>query len=239
MIFLFTDFGLSGPYMGELKAVLTAAAPGVPVINLFADAPRFNPVAAGHLLAAYSIRFPKDSIFLSVVDPGVGSGQREAVIVEADDRWFVGPDNGLFDVVAARSARARSWVIPAPEALVSNTFHGRDVFAPAAARLAMGQGPDGFARPFQKKARNNGWRIVYIDGYGNAMTGIDASSVSPTAVVRIGGLPFSPGTTFADVAPGRRLWYRNSVDLLEVAVNQGNAAITCGLTIGNPVTLED
>src|SRR5262245_5142495 len=98
MIVLFTDFGLSGPYTGQMKAVLGQMAPGTPVIDLFADAPVGNPKASAYLLAAYAAWFTTGTIFLCVVDPGVG-GARLPVIVEADGRWFVGPDNGLFELI--------------------------------------------------------------------------------------------------------------------------------------------
>ncbi|HTR13586.1 MAG TPA: SAM-dependent chlorinase/fluorinase, partial [Roseiarcus sp.] len=102
MIALFTDFGLAGPYTGQMKAVLYEMAPGVPVIDLFADAPAGNPRASAYLLAAYSAWFPENTVFLCVVDPGVG-GERPAIIVKADGRFFVGPGNGLFELVLRRA----------------------------------------------------------------------------------------------------------------------------------------
>jgi S-adenosylmethionine hydrolase len=98
MIVLFTDFGLEGPYTGQMKAVLYLLAPGVPVIDLFADAPAGNPKPSAYLLAAYAVWFPPASVVLAVVDPGVGS-EREAIVLEADSRWYVGPENGLFELV--------------------------------------------------------------------------------------------------------------------------------------------
>src|SRR5947208_3385010 len=98
MIVLFSDFGLEGPYTGQVKAVLHQTAPGVPVIDLFADLPAGQPKPAAYLLAAYGIWFPPGTVLLAVVDPGVG-GTRAAVIVEAEDRWYIGPDNGLFELV--------------------------------------------------------------------------------------------------------------------------------------------
>ncbi|MGE5027496.1 MAG: S-adenosyl-l-methionine hydroxide adenosyltransferase family protein [Betaproteobacteria bacterium] len=107
MILLFTDFGSADLYTGQVKAVLAQRAPGVPVIDLLNDAPDFNVRASAHLLAALAPQFPPGSVFLAVVDPGVGSA-RGAVVVEADGRWFVGPDNGLMSVVAARAAPIKS-----------------------------------------------------------------------------------------------------------------------------------
>ncbi|UVK54530.1 SAM-dependent chlorinase/fluorinase [Mesorhizobium sp. AR02] len=90
MIVLFTDFGLHGPYTGQMKAVLHQMAPGIPAIDLFSDAPVGNPKASAYLLVAYAEWFPAGTVFLCVVDPGVG-GTRPSVIVEADGRWYVGP----------------------------------------------------------------------------------------------------------------------------------------------------
>src|SRR5499427_3579133 len=107
MIVLFTDFGLEGPYTGQMKAVLHRMAPGIPVIDLFADAPVGNPKASAYLLAVYAEWFPVGTVFLCVVDPGVG-GTRPAVIVEADGRWYVGSGNGLFELVERRAAAGTS-----------------------------------------------------------------------------------------------------------------------------------
>ena len=142
MIVLCTDFGLAGPYLGQVKAVLARAAPAVPVIDLFADLPAFEPRLAAYLLAAYAAWFEPGDVILAVVDPGVG-GPRGALVVEADGRWFVGPDNGLFELVLRRAERARCYAIAWRPAALSATFHGRDLFAPVAARLALGEPPPG------------------------------------------------------------------------------------------------
>src|SRR5262249_50689603 len=110
MIVLFTDFGLHGPYTGQMKAVLHQAALNIPIVDLFADAPAGNPKAAADLLAAYDDWFPAGTVFLCVVDPAVGSA-RPAIIVEADGRWYVGPGNGLFELVRRRARESRCWEI--------------------------------------------------------------------------------------------------------------------------------
>src|SRR5438045_5177381 len=102
MIALFTDFGLEGPYTGQLKTVLHQTAPGIPVVDLFADLPAGKLRPAAYLLAAYAAWFPLATVFLAIVDPGVG-GARRAVVVEADGRCYVGPDNGLLEIVARRA----------------------------------------------------------------------------------------------------------------------------------------
>ena len=174
MIVLFTDFGLEGPYTGQMKAVLHQMVPGMPVVDLFADAPFGDPKASSYLLAAYAGWFPPKTIFLCVVDPGVG-GERPALMVEADSRWYVGPGNGLFELIQRRAEQSRSWDITWKPERLSASFHGRDLFAPVAAMLARGDSPPG--RPRQDTAdRRPDWpddlaEIVYIDHYGNANGG--------------------------------------------------------------------
>src|ERR1700739_3374646 len=127
MIVLFTDFGLAGPYTGQVAAVLQQLAPQPPTTSLFADAPSARPKPSAYLLAAYATWFPAGTVLLCVVDPGVGSARR-AVIAEADGRVYVVPDNGLFDLVLRRADEARLREITwRPEAL-SASFHGRDLF---------------------------------------------------------------------------------------------------------------
>ena len=138
MIVLFTDFGLHGPYTGQMKAVLHQMAPDVPIIDLFADAPAGNPKAAAYLLAVYADWFAAGTTFLCVVDPGVG-GTRPPVIVEADGRWYVGPGNGLFELIQRRAAKTRSWGIDFKPA---RTGRGRESSPPcwrAASRRQAGR----------------------------------------------------------------------------------------------------
>jgi S-adenosyl-L-methionine hydrolase (adenosine-forming) len=239
MIVLFTDFGPDGPYTGQMKAVLHRMAPGVPVVDLFADAPVGDPKAAAYLLAAYAAWFSAKTIFLCVVDPGVG-GARPALIVEADERWYVGPGNGLFELVQRRAAKMRRFDITfAPERL-SASFHGRDLFAPVAAMLARGGEPPG--RPRMDEAdRRPDWpddlaEIVYVDHYGNAMTGLRASILAPDARLAAAGRVLDRATTFGDRPPGTPFWYENSNGLAEIAVNQGRAD-ALGLAVGTPIVV--
>ncbi|MBK8162681.1 MAG: SAM-dependent chlorinase/fluorinase [Gammaproteobacteria bacterium] len=238
MIVLFTDFGPAGPYVGQMKAVLHGIAPGETVIDLLSDAPACDPRAAAYLLAAYAGDFPAGAVFLCVVDPGVG-GKRAAVALRADGRWFVGPDNGLFNVVAMR-ARELEWrdIAWRPERL-SATFHGRDLFAPVAARIARGEMPPG--GPCEAAQRvDSGWaqdytRIIYVDHFGNALTGIRAGGVEPERRLEAGGRTLGAARTYSDVAPGEAFWYSNANGLVEIAVNRGSAAAALGLRVGDPV----
>ena len=119
MIVLFTDFGQ--PYTGQMRALLAREVPGTAVVELFTDLAAWDVRAAAYLLAAYGAEFPIGSIFLSVVDPGVG-GERAALVIEADKRWYVGPDNGLFELVARRAEKLRCWQITWPLSASSTAF---------------------------------------------------------------------------------------------------------------------
>lgn len=245
MIVLVTDFGLSGPYMGQMKAILARSAPGVPVIDLFADAPAFKPEPTAYLLAAFCDIFPTGTIFLTVVDPGVGGG-RAGGILRAGGRWYVGPGNGIFEIVMRRvEARGDAdltwWPLTEAERGASATFHGRDVFAPAAARLATTGVPAG-APATADAIRRPEWpddlaEVVYVDVYGNAMIGVRPTIIDRTAGVRIRDhvIPFR--RTFSDVEVGAPLCYENANGLLEVALNQGNAAEFFDLRVGSAVTV--
>src|SRR5262249_50853261 len=154
----------------QMKAVLHAHAPGVPLIDLFADAPAYEPQLASYLLAAYAQEFPAGTVFLCVVDPGVGSN-RDPVIAEADGRVFVGPGNGLFEMVLRRASQRRLRRIDWQPERLSASFHGRDLFAPVAAMLATGKEVASTALAFDAGREGADWpdelaRIVYIDRYG-------------------------------------------------------------------------
>ena len=238
MIVLFTDFGLEGPYVGQMKAVLQADAPDVPVIDLFADAPTHDPRAAAYLLPAYAAEFPADTVFLCVVDPGVG-GRRTPAMVAADGRWYVGPENGLFALVARRAHTARWWPIDWRPKRLSASFHGRDLFAPTAARLARGETPTAAPQPAAALDRPD-WpddlaEIVYLDRFGNAMTGLRAAELPAEAVLEVAGRRLERARTFSDVPVGTAFWYENANGLAEIAVNRGRAADLLGLGLGSDV----
>jgi len=233
MLVLMTDFGLNGPYIGQMKAVLYRQAPAIPIIDLFADAPTCNPRASAYLLAAYATAFPPGSVFLVVIDPGVGTQQRRPVVVEADGRWYVGPDNGLFSILARRAKTCRCWEITWRPPSLSNSFHGRDLFAPVAARLAMGEPPPG--EPVTLGV--NAWpddlaEVVYIDHFGNAITGLRGALFPLDAVLTVGEYSLGHARTFAEVPQGDAFWYINANGLVELAVNQGRADRCLQLAIG-------
>lgn len=240
-LFLFTDFGAADIYVGQVKAVLQQQAGGVPVIDLSHEAPAFNVRAGAHLLAALAGQLPPDSVTLAVVDPGVGSA-RDAVALNADGRWFTGPDNGLLSVVAARAGTRACWRITWRPGLLSASFHGRDLFAPVAAAITRGEFPAGKAESLAGLGVDFGAddvrEIIYIDHYGNACTGLRARGLARDARLVVNGHRIEYERVFSAAAAGAIFWYENSLGLVEIAVNSANAAARLGLRIGQPVAAE-
>lgn len=239
-IVLFTDFG-PGPYVGQVKAVLWRLAPGARVIDLFDDAPTHDPMLAAYLLAAYGPEMPDGSVILAIVDPGVG-GPRPPIALEADGRWYVGPDNGLKALVARRAGRARVFDISWRPERLSASFHGRDLFAPVAAGLAMGGAAPGSERGIDTLV-GRAWpddlaRIVYIDRFGNAMTGLRAATLGPDATLAAAGRRLARARTFSDLPAGSPFWYENANGLAEIAVNQGRADRVLGIGVGDIVAFD-
>lgn len=240
-IALYTDFGFDGPYVGQLKSVISRLAPEVPVIDLMHDVPSHDVKSAAYLLAALVGEFPVGTVFAAIVDPGVGSDEREPVVVKAEGRWFVGPGNGLFSSVVGQAASAEAWTVTWRPERVSPSFHGRDIFAPVAARIALGQHKPGQTCELSN-AVNLEWpldltRVIYIDRFGNAVTGVRAKTVAEDAVIEFGGRTLPRAFTFADVPEGSAMWYENSNGLVEIAVNRGRADRELGLAVGSDVPI--
>jgi S-adenosylmethionine hydrolase len=239
MIALFTDFGLSDPYVGQLHAVLALAAPGVPVIDLFHAVPDYDIRAGAYLLPAYAGELAAGTVFVCVVDPGVG-GARRPLMLQADGRWYVGPDNGLFEIVARRAAAMECFEIRWRPSRLSTSFHGRDLFAPVAAALAHGERPDSQPARLTPPA-GSPWpddlaEVIYIDHYGNAVTGLRAAALARDRKLRIAGRMLAFAPTFGAVAPGAAFWYENANGLVEVAVHRGNAARALGIGLGETIS---
>jgi S-adenosyl-L-methionine hydrolase (adenosine-forming) len=239
MILTFTDFGSGGPYLGQMRLSVERHAPGIPVIDLISDLTPFNSRAAAYLLASLSSEIPPGSVLLGVVDPDVGSASRQPVVMRAADRWYVGPGNGLFSVVAQQYPPTQVWQITWRPSRLSDSFHGRDLFAPVAAMLARGDEVPG--EPVDATSVGPGdWpddlaEIIYLDDFGNAMTGMRASTLDADRRLEVRGHRVPPARTFGEVAPGEGFWYGNSCGLAEIAVNQGSAGEQFGLRVGDSV----
>jgi len=244
MIALYTDFGVQDAYVGQMHAALARDAPGVPVIDLLNCVPNFAIRAAAHLLPALVAPLPSQTVVICVVDPGVG-GSREPIAVLAGEKWFVGPDNGLLAVIEQRSTNSiRYRIVWRPDRL-SHTFHGRDLFAPVAARLAR-QIRDGIEVVEAYDASNTGsdWAdefdaIIYIDHYGNAMTGRRFITTNSCRRLKVRGQCLDFARTFGDVSVGDAFWYENAYGLVEIAINQRSAAECYSLQLGDEIELVD
>jgi len=238
LITLLTDFGTVDGYAAEVKGVILAAVPEAQVVDVSHDLPTQD-VEAGRLaLARYWRRFPKGTIHVAVVDPGVGTG-RAALAVASDGRLLVGPDNGILSP-ALLFAGARAVALPIP-ASASATFHGRDVFAPAAAQLAGGAPVESLGgahaspvirrTPEPHRLADGGIRgeVITIDRFGNAITNLLAVRGGS---VDVAGSRLQIKRTYADTADGEPIALAGSTGLIEIAVRNGSAAKVLGLKRG-------
>ncbi len=242
LVTLLTDFGLSDPFVGVMKGVLFGAHPALHVIDVTHG---IGPgaVAEGAFWLERSYRyFPHGSVHCAVVDPGVGS-ERAAVVVAAEHHFFVGPDNGLLAEVTLRAPHAEARTIDLTRnglGRASNTFHGRDVFAVVAGRLAARElaftdvGPVAQLQVpspipgIASEADGFTGNVVTIDHFGNLITSLRASEVLPASDapfrLQIAGQKLRSVRTFADAAPGELVALVGSFDTVEVAVRDGSAA---------------
>lgn len=237
MIYLFTDFGLHDWYVGQMRAVLARMAPSVPAIDLMHGVAPFDVRSAAYLLGALARQLPEGSIMVGVVDPGVG-GLRRPLMMEADGRWYVGPDNGLFAFPWRSAKSRRAFNIDWQPSDLSHSFHGRDLFAPVAALLAGGGNPA--ATEIHDPVLpvdwpENLWQVIHIDRFGNAVTGICGSAVADNTVLEAGSGTFAYAPTFNAGAPEAPFWYRNSLGLVELAFPGAGVATVCVLALGTAV----
>ena len=238
LIFFFTDFGMAGPYLGQMEAAVLANTLQARVVNLAADAPTADPLHAAYLLNALAMEVPLGSILVCVVDPGVG-GERRALMIESGQRTYLGPDNGLLAPIVNRDPHAVVAALCYDNRELSASFHGRDLFAPTAAELVKGQPVA--AEPLSREAIvGAAWpeelaEVIYIDHYGNACTGLQASRLSADVSLQMGNVKLPHAHTFGAVPAGTLFWYENSLGLVEIACNQGRAADQLGLSIGDHI----
>lgn len=242
-IALVTDFG-PGIYTGQVRARISALVPHLGLIDLVDDLVPFRPDLAAYLLPALIRDMPRGTLYLCVVDPGVG-GDRGALLVESREDCFLGPDNGLLSRVAQAGPDARAFRISWRPRELSASFHGRDWFAPAAARRCLGESLD-LVPVEPRELVGAHWpdelpSIIYRDHYGNLMCGLRAATLPVDAKTRIkvraGGRTLDRARTFCEVPAGQPFWYENALGLVEIAVNRGRADRLLGLEPGDPIEL--
>jgi S-adenosylmethionine hydrolase len=245
LITLLTDFGTADSYVAEMKAALLGGVPQATLVDVTHAVPPGDVRAAAYLLGRTWQRFPEGTVHLAVVDPGVGTA-RAALAFAAGAHWFVGPDNGLFTPVL-RDAVVEIVALPIP-ATASPTFHGRDLFAPAAAALAGGTPLESLGEPFrgiphrlsQREPHYEGKSMVgevaYVDRFGTLVTNLTLEMVPDYAVIEVEGLDIGPlRRTFGDVPTGGLLAYLGSGGQVEIAVRDGSAARRLGLGVGGRI----
>ncbi len=236
IVTLLTDFGTADTYVGQMKGRILKSAPGSVLVDLTHEVPFADLEVAARMLRNAVDYFPPDTIHVCVVDPGVG-GSRRSVVGRWNGHFLVGPDNGVFTMFLDGSSEFREIAPRFLEARHGQTFHGRDLFAPAAAALAAGVpfeevGADIVFDPVRMNLSvpsvTDGvitGRIWHQDHFGNLITDIPVSMTEGCTRVTVGSMELSPiYETFSVVAPGTPVAYRGSFGYLEIGVNQGSAS---------------
>ncbi|GJM16486.1 MAG: hypothetical protein DHS20C13_18130 [Thermodesulfobacteriota bacterium] len=238
IITLTTDFGVDDHYVGSMKGVILGTNNEAVVTDITHGIPKYDIFKAAYTLWGFYKYFPKDSIHVVVVDPGVGS-ERKPIIVQTEEGIFIGPDNGVFSFVLKESKRVNIFEITNTEFMLedlSRTFHGRDIFAPVAAHLSLGIDIQDFGEVLKnpilleiRKPEIKGGEIVgeviYVDSFGNLITNISRDMIDNPREIRIDDFVVDTvAKSYQDVARGDLLVIIGSSGFLEVSVNQGSAA---------------
>ena len=251
IVTLMTDFGTGDGFVGEMKGVILSRCPEARVVDITHMVEPGDVVGATWILERTWSRFPGGTVHLVVVDPGVGT-DRVALAARVAGRWYVGPDNGLLAATLGPAERAyridpRAMELPPP----SMTFHGRDVFAPAAAWLAAGEDPAGLGSPMDPEALIRGslpepvrvgesvrGEVLRVDHFGNLITNIPGGWVSPTALVEVGGEVISGlRTHYGTVEHGELLALVGSGGTLEISVRSESAAARLNVGRGASISV--
>ena len=251
-----SDFGLKDPYVGIVKAVLLGINPALRIVDISHQVAPQDVMGGSFILGSAFREFPPGTVFLAVVDPGVGS-QRIGLIAVTERYIFLAPDNGLLSMVFLHSKKVTCFSIENSQYFrrtVSYTFHGRDIFAPVAAHLSLGVEPHFFGPPCNDPVRLP-WtkpvirdqyiegEVIYIDGFGSLILNIPADliqkrkPVSKQFKANIKGMELSILSTYSDATKGNPLVLIGSSGFLEIAVNQGSAAEVLDAGVGEPVVV--
>jgi S-adenosylmethionine hydrolase len=252
MITLTSDFGLKDPYVAEMKGVILTINPKTTIVDITHEIEKFNIGMAAFTLASAASYFPKGTVHLAVVDPGVGT-ERHAVIIHTKSGFFVGPDNGVLMLAAQSQGIKHTYELSNTNLMLpktSKTFHGRDIFAPTAAYLDKGTKPDEFGPEIDNPVlpsfpavdlTNNilTGEVLYIDGFGNIITNIQEKNILNSQILNVKlsdiSLKLKFGETYADVEPNEPIVLIGSNGFAEIAINQGNAAGKFNIKVGDKI----
>ncbi len=259
VITLLTDFGLSDPYPALMKGVILNINPEAIIVDISHSIDKFN-VKMGAFILAYAVDyFPENTIHVAVVDPGVGTA-RKPLIVECSKGYLIGPDNGLLIPAAEKLGLRKVYEIDTDRVSIgriSQTFHGRDVFAPAAARISKGEEPDLLGKPYDGYVKLTLpepemldkcilGEVLYVDGFGNVVTNVDESIVKALNIkigdyllikTNHGSFKVEFVNAYGAVKPGSPLAIINSFRRLELAVNLGDGSKFFQLKTGDSITI--
>jgi S-adenosylmethionine hydrolase len=256
LISLTTDFGLKDPYAAEMKAVILSICPNAVTVDISHEVDKFDVRMGAYMLASAAPYFPEGTLHVAVVDPGVGT-KRRPIIIQTARSFFIGPDNGLLVLAAEAQGVKRMYEIASRRLMlphVSSTFHGRDIFAPAAAHLANGVSPEEFGpeisetvKPsFAEVTRKDDalvGEVLHVDGFGNITTNIHVKNIRDlgegTLQVELPHhkLELKLSKTYAEGKNQEPIAVMGSHDYLEIALNRGNAAAKFQAKPGDKITL--
>jgi S-adenosyl-L-methionine hydrolase (adenosine-forming) len=257
IVTLTSDFGMKDPYIAEMKGAVLSVCPTATIVDVTHEVEKFNIREGAFVLASTAPYFPKGTVHIAVVDPTVGTGRRP-IIVETECSFFVGPDNGVLTLAAEAQrikqmchVESRRFMLPH----VSNTFHGRDVFAPVAGHLLNGVSIEEFGPQITEvvkpkfvqitRSRDSvSGEVLHVDGFGNIITNIPAKvalafTVDAVMVELAAQEPFhmKMARAYADVKHSEPVALVGSHNYLEIAINQGNAAAQFSVKAGDLVVL--
>jgi S-adenosylmethionine hydrolase len=261
VVSLLSDFGTKDPYVAEMKAAILSISPQTRIVDITHQIPKFDIRTGAYVLASAAPYFPPKTVHVAVVDPGVGT-KRRPIIVETSRGFYVGPDNGLLMLAAQKEEPIKAYTIDNPKYMlpkVSKTFHGRDIFAPAAAHLTNGTKPSefgpqlqdyvipSFVEPQTKHGKLAG-EVLHVDDFGNIISNITAQALKKMGICR--GTPLNITLAnkhltltlhlaYGEVPAGTPLALTGSSDFLEVALNQGNAQETFEAKAGDPFVVSE
>lgn len=251
MITLTTDFGLRGPYVGEMKVAILRMNPKATIIDVTHGITRHSIIEGSFVMEQVAKYSPKGTVHVGVIDPGVGTSRR-AVIIEGE-QWLVVPDNGLATLPLKHINPRKAWEIDMERLKrftgweVSSTFHGRDVFGPAGALIDKGVSPEEFAREIalesivkldvEPRKEGDTWllRVIYVDDFGNVILNLENYGRPSGVELPDFGVKIPYLDTYGMVNRGELLALPGSHGYLEIAVNQGSAAERLGLKVGDEV----
>ncbi|HDM09291.1 MAG: SAM-dependent chlorinase/fluorinase [Deltaproteobacteria bacterium] len=262
VITLLTDFGMADPYVGIMKGVMLGINPDARLVDISHGIQPGNIFEAGVVLKESYAYFPRGTVHVAVVDPGVGTSRR-ALVLLADGHFFVAPDNGLLWPIISKQPTNTLIHLTNPAFFlhpISNTFHGRDIFAPVAAHLALGASPFEMGNPIDDPIKlsiplpmEHGQKlkgqVIRVDRFGNLITNIDVRTLTQYAASPLSNVTVTVGpmkikgisSTYADVPTGKELALIGSSGFLEISVNQGRAdrkIDPCGMVVGTSVWVD-